>query len=377
MLKLAAFDLEVTYKSGKKMFIAYILSRAALSTFVDEQIEEEINLCCNLLIASLSVNELTIVDNLIYKCNSLVIPTSLRKDILSRVHEGHLGIARCKNLARNSVFWPSMNNDIQNVVSNCEICIRYRKSNQRQPIIPHEIEAIPWYKVGIDIFDYNKQKYLLVVDYYSTYIEIALLNTGFTAKRIIHHLKSIFARHGIPKVMISDNGPPFNSKEFKEFSISWDIDHNTSSPYYPRSNGLAERSIGTIKTLLQKSNDSKTDPYIALLQHRTTAKNGCLSPAELLMSRKLRTKLPTLRDALKPNTIDAKIFKDNEGNTYRRNREHLLETPCSGIPKNFDNDKNNEEVFSSPEREEAELEKEWMEKCATENKDKAEIFADH
>lgn len=85
--------------------------------------------------------------------------------------------------------------------------------------------------------------YILVVDYYSKYIEVEYLNNGYNSKNVITKLKSLFARHGIPNIFVSDNGPPFSSKEFKVFCREWEIKHVTSSPFLPRSNGLAERSL--------------------------------------------------------------------------------------------------------------------------------------
>ena len=72
----------------------------------------------------------------------------------------------------------------------------------------------PWQKVGTDIFEWKKSSYLLAIDYYSRYIEVAKL-TSTTSKAVVQHLKSIFSHHGIPKTVISDNGPQFSSSCFQ------------------------------------------------------------------------------------------------------------------------------------------------------------------
>lgn len=141
------------------------------------------------------------------------------------------------------------------MISNCKICKKYQKSNAKEELLPHEIVTIPWYKIGCDLFELNKTMYLLVVDYYSKFVEIDILSSGYNSYQVITKLKSIYARHGIPAIFISDNGPPFNSKEFSNFCENWGIDHITSSPYLPRSNGLAERTIQTVKKLLSKCRD--------------------------------------------------------------------------------------------------------------------------
>ena len=155
--------------------------------------------------------------------------------------------------------------------------------HQRQkaePMVPSELPQLPWQKVGTDLFEWKNNNYLLIVDYYSRYIEIAKL-THATASEVIRHSKSIFARHGIPEVVFSDNGPQYSSEAYEDFSKEYHFEHKTSSPYYPQCNGEAERAVRTVKELLKKNND----PYLALLAYRTTPiQDGKYSPAELLMS---------------------------------------------------------------------------------------------
>ena len=117
------------------------------------------------------------------------------------------------------------------------------------------------------------------LDYYSRYPEIAKLSST-TSSAVITVLKSVFARHGIPEVVRSDNGPQYSSKEFSQFASSYGFQHITSSPRYPQSNGQAERIVRIVKKMLKQS----TDPYLAILNYRATPLPWCkLSPAELLM----------------------------------------------------------------------------------------------
>ena len=109
-------------------------------------------------------------------------------------------------------------------------------------------------------------------------------------------MKSIFARHGIPEELISDN-MPYNSKEFKQFANDWGFKLTTSSPTYPQANGLSEKAVQTIKRILKKT----SDPYIGLLEYRNTPVTGMTySPSQLLMSRATRTKIPVAQELLKP-----------------------------------------------------------------------------
>jgi hypothetical protein len=146
------------------------------------------------------------------------------------------------------------------------------------------------------------KNYLLVVDYYSKFPEIALLHDK-TASSVVTAMKSIFARHGIPDVIIADN-MPFASKEMSSFARDWNFTIVTSSPHYAQSNGQAERMIQTVKSLLKKAMDARNDPYTALLQYRNAPLSDFnQSPAQLLFNRHLKTKLPVLSDALLPSDV--------------------------------------------------------------------------
>ncbi|XP_045541419.1 uncharacterized protein LOC123722901 [Papilio machaon] len=118
---------------------------------------------------------------------------------------------------------------------------------------------------------------------------------------IVNHLKNIFSRFGIPETVMSDNGPEFNSKEFRLFAREWNFKHITSSPRYPQSNGQVERTIQTIKNIMKKTRLDKTDFRLALLHYINTPISTTLpSPSELLFSRKLRTTIPYQPRLLRP-----------------------------------------------------------------------------
>lgn len=347
MLRLQPYDINIVYKPGKYLYVADTLSRCALAENALTDLEDDIDLQVNLVINSLSIsphkmkefqdhtakdqdlvaimklcktgwpehkksvpanirfyfsikNELQVINDLLLKNDRIVVPNSLRNDILKLLHEGHQGIKSCQNLAKNSVYWPNIYTDIETYISSCHICLTHRRNNTKEPICHHDIKLIPWHKVGVDLFDFDSLKYLLVVDYFSKFVEIAHLNNNSTASNVIRHLKSIFSRHGIPYSLQSDNGPPFSSNEFAAFTAQWQIEHITSSPYHSRSNGMVEKAIGTIKNIFKKCLVDKTDPYLAILQYRNTPKYGLCSPAQLLMSRTLRSKLPILSESLVP-----------------------------------------------------------------------------
>ena len=156
-----------------------------------------------------------------------------------------------------------------------------------------------------------------MVDYCS---EISRLNRTTTAE-VVSHLKSIFARHGVPEVLVTDNGPQYSSKDFKEFAKDYEFRHVTSSPYFPQGNGEAERAVGTIKSLLKKTDD----PYKALLAYRSTPLSLGYSPSQLLMGRTLRSTVPTTRSQREPQIPDlTSVRARDEKNKARQKQNHDL-----------------------------------------------------
>lgn len=124
-----------------------------------------------------------VVNNLIFKNNCQFIPKILRPELLKVIHEGHLSQERSKNQIRDLIFWLNIYYDIKNIVESCEVCMKYRNNNSKELLITHDIPQLPWYKLGMDLFHFDNKTYLLVVDYFSKYIDIAHLTSGFNSKQ--------------------------------------------------------------------------------------------------------------------------------------------------------------------------------------------------
>ena len=192
--------------------------------------------------------------------------------------------------------------------------------------------------------------YLIVIDYTSKYFEIAQL-PDTSSDTVITHMRRIFARHGIPKVVFSDNGPQYSSHEFKKFSKSWDFIRKTSSPEFPQSNGFVERAIQTIKKTLHKCREDDSTPYLAMLALRTTKDSSGTSASELLMKRTLRTLVPSLNVNANTKTKlsqSRELQPFNTSNTVRyRQNNNWTRTGIilnkSDMPRSYTllNDKNN------------------------------------
>ena len=274
-------------------------------------------------------HELTMQNGLVFKDNRIVVPTSVRKDIIATVHRSHQGIQGCIRRAKDTVYWPLMNQEITDYVNQCRVCNTYRPEQCKEPLMPHAVPDRPWAKVGADLFELQGQHYLLLVDYYSNFFELARLGSNTRAMCVIDAMRSQFARHGSPEVLVSDNGPQFACREFRTFTQLWDIEHVTSSPRYPQSNGQAERAIGTVKNLMKKALEDGSDVQLALQSFRNTVREGySASPAQLLFSRRCRTSLPMQRTMLKPQLVvdvprERKAMKDAQRLQYNKSSHQL------------------------------------------------------
>ena len=248
-------------------------------------------------------DELSYKDNIVFKGQKIVIPKSFRQDMTDAVHVGHFGVEKTTRRARDIMFWPSMTKQITDYVLNCQICCKYRDSNQKEPLHPHDVPERPWQYLSCDLFTWNGQEFMVLVDAYSRYFEFDLL-TKTTSTSIIRKLKVHFSRFGICEKLKTDNGTCFTSETFQNFLKQWNIMHETSSPKYASSNGLSEVYVKIAKRILQKSKDANKDPYMPLLEYRNTPLKCGYSPAQLLMGRRLKSLLPTTNKQLSPQNIN-------------------------------------------------------------------------
>lgn len=238
-------------------------------------------------------DQLSVEDCLILNGPRIFIPKSMRGIILERIHTPHMGIEKSKLRARSCVYWYKMDEDIEDITRNCQICQEYQATQQKEPLNPHDIPRRPWQVVSSDLFFLDGINYVVIADNYSKFPFVRKIHSNCTSNTIVQIMKELFAEHGIPGKIITDNGPQYASSTFQDFAREWGFDHVTSSPHFPQSNGFAERNVQTIKNIFKKCKSSKTDPFLALLCLRSTPIDSHLpSPAELLYTRKIQSNLP-------------------------------------------------------------------------------------
>ena len=243
-------------------------------------------------------NEIILENNILFLGDRIIVPKSLKNAMMAQLHEPHMGITKTKRRAKELFYWPLMDSDIENFISKCQICLHFSNSNVKEPLISHYIPKIPFIKVGCDILQFKNKSYLICVDYYSKWFEYKLLKNK-SSQEVINKWMEIFSTYGIPQIVIADN-VPFNSFECRNFAKNWGLDIVTSSPHYPRSNGLAEKYVGIFKNILKKC-ETEEKIRLSILEYRNTPTQDLeFSPSQLLCNRRLRTKLPIKNILLHP-----------------------------------------------------------------------------
>lgn len=178
-------------------------------------------------------SELSLLDGCVLWGARVIVPPQGRKCVLAELHETHPGSNRMKSLARSYIWWPGMDAEIEQVVQTCESCQGSRASPPLAPLHPWEWPARPWSRVHLDFAGpFMDNMFLVIVDAHSKWLDVHIMKS-ITSAKTIERLHILFANHGIPQKIVTDNGPSFTSDEFKRFMLANGILHVTSAPYHP------------------------------------------------------------------------------------------------------------------------------------------------
>ena len=270
-------------------------------------------------------DELSVENGVILKGSRIFIPEKLRKDILKDLHTGHLGIVKTLLRACRDVFWPKVNQDITDMCKSCQVCDELRNTQSKETLQPHEIPSQPWQVLGTDLFDLANEQYLIVADYFSKFIVVDKLPKLAPSSVIVEYTKNILCNYGIPRKIVSDNGPHYNSGVYKQFVDDWGIEHVTSSPTYAQSNGFIERQVQTVKKVIQKSTKADEDVYLALLRLKTNpVDTGIPSPAEIMFKRCIGDTIPSYSKSDQEELAEKlKIRQDKQKTNFDRRAKDL------------------------------------------------------
>lgn len=250
-------------------------------------------------------DELCLFGNIVLRGTRIVVPKKLRGRVIELGHEGHQGLVKMKQRLRTKVWWPGIDKDAENFCKTCHGCQVVGGLCNPEPLHMTELPQGPWQDIVIDFKDPlpSGDYVFAVTDYYSRYVEISISKRN-TAEVAINSLKKMFATHGLPYTVTSDNGPHFVAEAFKTFLKDNGIKHGKTTPLWPQANGEIERQNRSLLKRMQiaqvEGKDWKEAVQTYLVAYRNTPHPSTgVCPSELLFGRTLRTKLPGLRQAAK------------------------------------------------------------------------------
>lgn len=192
-------------------------------------------------------HEFALNESILFRKDRVVIPSTLRNKILRELHSGHMGIVKMKALSRNYVWWKGVDKDIESTVGSCRECNRFQKNPKQISFHQWEPTEEPFERVHMDFASpFEGHNFLICVDAHTKWPEVYVVK-NITAESTIEKCREIFSRFGIPRMLVTDNGRTFISREFQDFLTTNGIVHKRSAPYHPATNGLAERFVQTLK----------------------------------------------------------------------------------------------------------------------------------
>ena len=263
-------------------------------------------------------------DGLLYRCwvprgqeevmavDQIVLPKKCRNTVLHIAHTipsaGHLGKKKTAGRILKRFYWPTLFRDVADFCRSCEVC---QKSTHGRgacaPMIPLPIMGGPFERIAMDIVgplprSRAGHRYVLVVCDYATKYPEAVPLKSIDAECIADELVKIFARMGIPKEILTDQGSNFTSQLLAEVYHLLHVKALRTSPYHPQTDGLVERFNKTLKEMLHKSavEDGKDwdrlVPYVLFAYREVPHESTGFSPFELMYGRDVRGPLDVLRE---------------------------------------------------------------------------------
>lgn len=370
---LRAYEYTIVYKEGKYHGNADALSRLPLPEVAEEKLEERVLMLESSDITLVSADqvkawtdadpvlsqvremvkngwsstekgeefapyklrkcELSIQNGCVLWGSRVIVPKAGQENVLRQLHQCHPGVSRMKALARSYVWWPKLDKEVENIVRSCMTCQEHRNIPAPAPLHPWDWPDKPWSRIHVDYAGpFMGKMFFVLIDAHSKWMDVYPVNSA-TSATTIECLRTSFSNHGL---LVSDNGTCFTSTEFKDFLSKNGIRHVTSAPYHAASNGLAERAVQTFERMMNKCPEGTLTGKVArvLFSYRVTPHTTTgLSPAELLLGRKLRCTL----DSIHPG-LDRKVMKKQEQQTKDHNKKakgRWFKTGDSVLTQNF------------------------------------------
>ena len=235
----------------------------------------------------------------ILRGHRLIIPAALQTKAVDLAHEGHQGIVKTKALLREKIWFPGIDKMVERRVKSCIPCQASVPETKREPLKMSPLPTAPWTEISVDFAELPMGQYLLVLmDDYSRFPIVEIVPST-SASVVIPRLDKVLSEYGTPDVLRTDNGPPFNSRDFANFAEDLGFRHRKITPYWPRANAEVETFMRTVKKVIKTSiceqRDWKAELNRFLRNYRATPHGTTgFPPATLLHDRWMKIKLPQL-----------------------------------------------------------------------------------
>jgi transposase InsO family protein len=271
--------------------------------------------------------ELRDVNGILMRLGAVVVPVTLRNEALRAAHEGHPGQSAMLSIMRARVWWPGMPAEARAFVANCRGCQLVSRAERPVPMLSTTLPEAPWDRLAVDFNGphgaLNGESILVVVDYYTRYLLAEfVVSTDF--KSVKPMIVRTFATFGNPVSIRSDNGPPFNGREWRTFCRRRGITIELSTPGHPQQNGLVERYMQPCNDAVTRALAQGEDVRVALekavqarnaADHRTTA----VPPEALMFGRRLRRDLPLFSNP--KYLVDESKLRERDASEKQKGRE--------------------------------------------------------
>ena len=267
----------------------------------------------------------------------IVIPHSLRRQVLNNLHSAHQGHTSMTARANQTVYWPGMNASIRLHRTSCRACNEIAPSQSSEPLIMTPPPEWPFQKICADYFDSDGHSYITIVDRFSYWMEIYHFPSSSRSESLVTRLRQLFTSYGVPEEISTDGGPQFSSTTFTTFLKDWGVTHRLSSAGYPQSNGRAELAVKTSKRIIMgntvRGSLDNNKAARALLQYRNTPIQELgLSPAQILFHRQLRDHMPSFPNNYRLHRTWLNLAKERERKSSKLNDHQHRHTTRTLVP---------------------------------------------
>ena len=257
--------------------------------------------------------ELMCKNGIVLRGQRMVLPSSLRERALKLAHSTHMGMTRTKQFIRSKLWWPGLDNDVEEMIKRCTVCLAVNPEGgeKLEPLRITPFPERPFSTVHIDLFGPlpSGETIFGIIDEFSKWPELYVLKGGVSTQDIVGSLDKLFATYGLVDQVVSDNGPQFRSWKFANYMASKGIKHHLVTPYYPQANSSIERLFRGLKKFVKACSLEKLELRDKLCDflrmYRNTPSRGTgRTPASVILGYDPRTELPGV------NKSPGKQFQD-------------------------------------------------------------------